>query len=208
MATEGNAQPPGPSTAEDRIPSESGPAVEPQAGLLAPWGLPFTRASYDSYQFTSHCLLEVHLQRRAIKRISQQREFQKTACLVTGFGISIIVLQFTALAHQGELRDRGSYMDFLLSAVYVKVMQQEIKHTSLKSSSSSTGLVWGMWIRSSSLGPNHTVTLYADSTFSIAAPLSMQMYVLLAKRGGFVYLVQYTVLPNKQERAYIWTYAD
>ncbi len=46
-------------------------------------------------------------------------------------------------------------------------------------------------------------TVYGDGTFKTAPPLFAQIYVILAKRQGFVFPVLYTLLPNKEQQTYV-----
>jgi len=46
-------------------------------------------------------------------------------------------------------------------------------------------------------------TVYGDGTFKTAPPLFTQIYVILAKRQGFVFPVLYALLPNKEQQTYV-----
>jgi len=41
-----------------------------------------------------------------------------------------------------------------------------------------------------------------DGTFSLSPPLFEQIYVILAKRGRYVFPILYALLRNKEQRTY------
>ncbi len=61
-------------------------------------------------------------------------------------------------------------------------------------------LVFGR--QSKSIWSDHRQHLFVDGTFKIAPPMFSQVYVISAKRGGYVLPVVYALLPNKQRATY------
>lgn len=49
---------------------------------------------------------------------------------------------------------------------------------------------------------NLAYQVFVDGTFSISPPLFDQVFVILAKRSGFVFPILYCLLPNKKEQTY------